>query len=207
MKLFDENFRSNLYETIGKLESESQIEAVVIIKSKSGDYTPWAFVGATIVAFLLFSILMIIPIDMSTYFMFGISIALFVGAYFLLTKNDNLLSKVIPAKIKSKNAEIYARAIFQKGHIYNTGEHTGVLFYCSVLEKQTVIIPDWGITLSVPEEEMKTIKNRFDKVFSSANPADDIISALNFASPIFAESMPHRDDDINEIPDDLDVDL
>ena len=180
MKLFDEKFRSSLYETIGKLESESQIEAVVIIKNKSGDYSPWAFVVAAAVAFLLFTFYMFAPIDFNPYFMFVSSIVVFALVLFLLKKSDALLSKFVPSRIKEKNVEIYARAIFQKGHIYNTGEHTGVLFYCSVFERQTVVIPDWGITLSVPEQEMQAIVGRFSKVFKSDNPADDILQALAF---------------------------
>lgn len=207
MKRFDENFRTKLYEGVAEIENNSQTEAVVIIKKASGHYTPYAFVAAAILFFVVFSFFMFAPFEYDTYFMYGFSVLVFGAALVCFSFVPALQRIVIPKKIRRKNVEIYGRAIFQKGMIYNTMEHTGFLVYCSVTEKESVFVPDHGLELLIDDVDMAKLKELFEHVFDASDVPAQILKAMHESVPIFAKYFPHREDDINELPDDLDVDL
>lgn len=207
MKRFNDNFRTKLYEGVAEIENNSQTEAVVIIKKSSGNYTPYAFVAASILCFVVFTFFMFAPFEYDTYFMYGFAVLVFGVALALLTFVPALQRLVVPQKVRRKNVEIYGRAIFQKGMIYNTMEHTGFLIYCSVAEQESVFVPDHGLELLIDDVDMAKLKGLFEHVFESPNVPEQILNAMHESVPIFAKYFPHREDDINELPDDLDVDL
>ena len=207
MKRFDEKFRTKLYEGVAEIENNSQTEAVVIIKKASGSYTPYAFVAASILCFVVFTFFMISVLLFNTYFMYGFTVLVFGAALACFSFLPALQRIIVPKKIRRKNVEIYGRAIFQKGMIYNTMEHTGFLVYCSVTEKESVFVPDHGLELLIDDVDMAKLKELFENVFDSADVPAQILKAMHESVPIFAKYFPHREDDINELPDDLDVDL
>ena len=207
MKRFDDNFRTKLYEGVAEIENNSQAEAVVIIKKSSGRYTSYSFCAAAIICFVVFTFFMFAPIDFDAYFMYGCSVIVFGAALALFTFVPALQRLIVPKKVRRKNAEIYARAIFQKGMIYNTIEHTGFLIYCSVTEKEAVFMPDHGITLLFDDADMQKLNSMVNNLFAANDVPAEILSVMHQSVPIFAKYLPHREDDINELPDDLDVDL
>lgn len=207
MKRFDDNFRTKLYEGVAEIENHSQAEAVVIIKKSSGNYAIYSFAAAAIICFVLFSFFMFAPFEYDTYYMYGVSVLVFGAALALLTFIPALQRLVIPKKTRRKNTEIYARAIFQKGMIYNTMEHTGFLIYCSVTEKEAIFMPDHGITLLFDDADIQKINSMVNNIFNAADVPAEILRVMHETVPIFAKYLPHREDDINELPDDLDVDL
>ncbi|MBO4372388.1 MAG: hypothetical protein J5826_05595 [Bacteroidales bacterium] len=207
MKRFDDNFRTKLYEGVAEIENNSQAEAVVIIKKSSGRYTSYSFCAAAIICFVVFTFFMFAPIDFDAYFMYGCSVIVFGAALALFTFVPALQRLIVPKKVRRKNAEIYARAIFQKGMIYNTIEHTGFLIYCSVTEKEAVFMPDHGITLLFDDADMQKLNSMVNNIFAANDVPAEILSVMHQSVPIFAKYLPHREDDINELPDDLDVDL
>lgn len=207
MKKFNDEFKKRLNKSVSDIEDSSQVESVVIIKSKSGNYLPYGFCAAALFSFLLFSFFMFSPMEFDSYYMYFVSVSVFVLLFAAFVFIPTFLRLVVPTKILKKNSEICARAIFQKGGLSNTRQHTGFLVYCSVFERQTVIITDSGIRTSIPENDLNTLNNLFVNALKKGNQQDNIISALEAAVPIFAKYLPHRDDDINEIPDDLDVNL
>lgn len=207
MKRFDDKFRTKLYEGVAEIENNSQAEAVVIIKKSSGRYAVYSFAAAAIVSFVIFTFFMFAPIDFDTYFMYGVSVLCFGVALALFTFVPALQRLTIPPSLRRKNAEIHARAIFQKGMIYNTMEHTGFLIYCSVAEKEAVFMPDHAITLLFDDVDMQKVNSLVNNIFNAKDVPSEILRVMHEVVPIFAKYMPHRDDDINELPDDLDVDL
>lgn len=207
MKRFDDNFRTKLYDGVAEIENNSQAEAVVIIKKSSGRYTPYSFAAAAILCFVVFTFFMFAPIDFDIYFMYGISVIVFGAALALFTFVPALQRLIVPKKVRRKNAEIYARAIFQKGMIYNTMEHTGFLIYCSVTEQEAIFMPDHGITLLFDDVDMQKLNSMVNNIFAANDVPAEILRVMHESVPIFAKYLPHREDDINELPDDLDVDL
>ena len=207
MKNFNEKYKTNLYKTIEDIENNSLVEIVVIVKERSANYRVidlwFAFAFMTIV----FGLLMFLPIDFTTILVFFLTISsFFLGfgiSYFIPAIKKIFLKK----NILKKAVEIYGRAIFQKGGIRFTDEKIGVLIYASVFEKEVIVIPDRGAETSVPEEEWETIRKGFDTIFQKPNPATALLDNLQNCQSIFNQYIPPVENDINELPDDLEVEL
>ncbi len=79
--------------------------------------------------------------------------------------------------------------------------------YISLLEKLVYILPDRGAENAIPVEEWKEIKLDFQSIFDTKDVAGELINKLNKWQPVFAKYIPPVENDINELPDDMNVEL
>jgi len=207
MKNFNQDYKTELYKTIEEIENNSLVEIVVIAKSKSDNYRAeslWFGFGFLVFVYTFF---MFIPIDFDVYAIYLITIASFFIGYFLHFLVDPLRRMAIKKQKMQKRVEIMARAIFQKGGMRHTKNKIGILFFVSVFEKIVYILPDTGAETAIPDEEWKILNEDFNLIFNAENPALELIKKLNSTTSIFSKYIPSIENDINELPDDLNVDL
>jgi len=207
MKRFNEDFKSKLYEIIEDIENNSLVEVVSIIKSKSGNYRDISLWLASTFMFLTASWLMFSKFEVDVYYIYLITIVSFIIFYLLTELFKPFKRLFISKKRLGRNTEIYGRAIFQKGGISFTNERIGVLFYLSLFEKQVFILPDRGALTSVPDEEWQEMNKRFQTVFFQHNIAEAFIDELRNCKAVFSKYILPIENDINELPDDLEVNL
>lgn len=207
MKRFNEAFRTKLYDAIKEIEDNSLIEIVVLIKPQSGLYRDIAAWTGIIFSFVLYSFFMFSPFNFDVYLIYAFTVLSFFAVYFLVMTFPQIVFKLIPAKRKNRNAEIMARALFQKGGLRFTSQRIGTLIYFSLYEKKAIVLPDRGAETSVPAQEWDNINQNFQAVFDSDNLPDAILSTLASCKPVFHQYIPPVDNDINELPDDLSVEL
>ena len=207
MKNFNTTFKTKLYDIIQELEDNSLVEIVVIVKPQSASYTDSALklgVGAMI---LLYSFFMFSPFAFDVFLIYAFTILSFF-LFFGLTKLIPQLHRLIINKKQIDRAvELKARAIFQKGGMRFTNDRIGVLFYFSVFEQRAFIIADRGAQTAVPQEEWDEINKQFSTIFETPNPADTLLNNLQNLKTVFHTYIPPIENDINELPDDLDVDI
>ncbi len=204
---FKEETRSKIGRVISQIESQSHVELVVIIKSRVHGYSEFPLAIGSALAFVAL-----------TYFRFshefyddwvvyiGIVFSFVMGAV-LVGGIPMLLRLVVGQKRLGKSAEIMARACFQKGGIHHTRDKTGVLIFIAVWERQIVIIPDQGVESAIPTSEWKKIQQGFRGVFQANNPGHSLIEKLEGLQTLFSRYVPQVEGDINELPDNLEIDL
>jgi putative membrane protein len=207
MKRFNEDFRTKLYDAIKNIEDNSLVEIVVLIKPQSGSYRDIAAWTGIIFSFLLFTFFMFAPVDFDVFLIYAFTIISYFGIYFLIMAVPELIARAIPKSRKHRNVEIFARALFQKAGIRFTNQKIGTLIYFSLFEKKVFILPDRGAETAVPAEEWTKINNVFQAVFSTTDLPKAILNALAECKSIFSTYIPLVENDINELPDDLNVDL
>ena len=207
MKKFNEDFKTELYQTIEDLENSSQVEVVAIIKRQSGNYRDISLLSGAVILFLAYTYFMFAPTVFEVYSIYFMTIIAFLIGFsiveFILPVQKLLTGK----KRLEKNVELYSRAIFQKAGIRHTQEKIGILFYVSLFEKKVKILADKGAENSIPSEEMQKIKNDFQEIFKSSDLPNEFLSKLQNCKEIFAKYIPPIEDDINELSDDLDIDI
>jgi putative membrane protein len=207
IKDFDQGFKTKLYDGVKKIEANSQAEAVVMIKHSSGKYMVYSIAAAGIVFVAAMAYFMLSPIEYDPYTMFTTSVVLGVLMALAFVLFPGLYRVAVPKKIRDKNVEIHARAIFQKAQMYKTIANTAFLVYYSLVEKKAVFLADYGVTLNTPQEEITAIENMLNAALDDKNPKAAILDALVKIAPIMAKYLPIVGDDINELPDDLDIEL
>ncbi len=207
MKQFDVNFKTNLYETISNIENNSLVEIVLIIKPSSGKYTNIAWSSGAVLSFLVYSFLMFSPFPFSTLLIYFLTITSFAIGYYLCTLLPAIQYKLIGRRRMERNVELYARATFQKGGIHHTSAKIGTLIYCSWFEKMVYVLPDRGAKVLVPEEEWQKMTENLNQAFQSDNPSANLLTELGKLQPLFSTYIPPVPNDINEIPDNLDIEI
>ena len=207
MKLFNNQFKTKLYEAIKNIEDNSLVEIVVIIKPASGKYRDVSVWSGVVFSILLYTFFMFSHFEFDVYLIYAFTVLGFFFAWTLVGATSFAQKIFVKKSRKQRNVEINARAIFQKGGLRFTNEHIGTLFYVSLLEKIVYILPDRGAEHALPLEEWQNMKTDFQKIFDVQNPADALIEKLNRWQPVFAKYIPPIENDINELPDDLEVEL
>lgn len=208
MDIFSEDFKTKLYDTIEQIENEnSEVEIVSIIRNQSEKYFDVSLLLSVGLMFILYAVLMIIPVEINVYLIFFVIVLSFFvfAAVFLFF--PQLIRPFVKKERMKRNVEIMARAIFQKGEIYLTQNNIGVLFFVSLFEKEVFILPDKGAENSIPPEELDIMKQDFNQIFNSSDIAQSFLDKLSSTKEIFAKYIPPVENDINEIPDNLKIEL
>jgi uncharacterized membrane protein len=96
--------------------------------------------------------------------------------------------------------------LFKKLGMDKTAERNGVLFYLAIDDKKFAIIGDAGINAKVPagfwDEISELLKKNFMEGKFTEGLSEGIISAGNQLKSHF----PYREDDVNELPDEISFD-
>ena len=207
MKKFDTKFKKDLYQTIEDIESNSLVELVVMIKAQSGEYRDVSFYAGILTLFITYTYLMFAPAVFEVYSIYFMTVSAFVIGYSVVEFIPYVKRLLVSKKRQNKQVEIYGRAIFQKGGIRHTKEKVGVLIYVSFFEQKVYILADRGAETAVPAEEWNKINTDFQNIFKKSDFDTELISNLKNCDSIFSKYIPSQEDDVNELPNDLDIDL
>jgi len=199
-------FQTRLWEAVNAIEQDSRVEVVVVIRPRSEHYRDIALLWGIVAAWLSFTYLMFAPELFEDWLIYDAPLFAFVVGY--LIANIPCLTRLsIPQARLRRNVEIIARALFQKGGIQHTRAKTGVLIYCSWLEKMVYILPDRGAEMALPAEEWQTLRAGLQSVFSGGKPRERLLEQLHQARPLFNRYLPPVARDMNELPDNVEIDL
>ncbi len=205
-KVLTKDFQSELWQTIKSIEAHSQAEVVVVLRASSGDYSSTPLLWGIFAAWISHTYMMYAPPLFENWLVYSVPVIAFIGSYAFahLPAIKRLSNKKATLQ---KNVEVMARAIFQKGGIRHTRAKTGVLIYCSMLERRVYILPDRGIEMAIPHAEWLGLQHAFNRMFTQKQPLHALLSELHKTDALFRLYLPALPDDINELPDDLDIDL
>lgn len=112
---------------------------------------------------------------------------------------------LIPPRRASKDRAVWARAKreFSRLGISKTEGSTGVLLMISLYEHEAIVLADKAINDKVaPDTWAHEVKVLLDGI-KAGRPADGIIATVREAGALLSAHFPRRDDDRNELPDDV----
>jgi putative membrane protein len=205
-KFFSQEFQSVLWETINQIQRNSDVELVVVVRDQAAPYKEiplyWGVLGA-----LLAHVYLVFKAPAFSDFVAYIGPFLAFGVFWIIGKIPMVQRLCLPLAQQQHNVEIMARALFHKGGIRHTHAKTGILIYCSLLEKMTLILPDRGVELAIPSEEWQTIRTQLKNIFRHTHPEKALLKALKEIQPVFNCYLPRHTNHINELPDNLEITL
>jgi len=205
MKKFDESFQLKLRETVEKIESASHAEIVVAVAPRSARYTTINLWCGALAGFLLLTVMMFIPYDLSTPYIYFGTLYGFAAGYIAANAFPGLKRRLAGKKRLREKAEREAKHFFHENGIVETRDRIGILFFFSFFEKHAVIIPDRGAKRMLPPEYLEQIQENCDDVFKGGPIPANILNALLESDEILSKYIPRTADDINELPDSVRV--
>lgn len=112
---------------------------------------------------------------------------------------------LIPPGKASRDRAVWDRAKreFARLGIGGTTGATGVLIMISLYEHEAVVLADKAINEKVPPDTWaREVKVIIDGI-KAGRPSDGIVSAVSEVGALLSKHFPRRDDDRNELPDDV----
>lgn len=185
---------------IEAVESKSRAEVVVVVRGAAGDYLGHdLLVGAG-------AALAMLGFELYSNFTFALHWFLILPALAMAAVASSL--RAVPlvrglfiseARKRAAAHEAAAALFFNKG-MRHTRERTGLLVFVALLEQQIVLLPDSGITQSVPEEEWEAALRPFARLLDEGGDASNLAAELERLGELLGQWCEARPDDIDELP-------
>ena len=139
-------------------------------------------------------------------------VSIFIFFTFLFYFLPELIMWAVPMVLKKRNVHQMAYALFSKAKIFQTQKRTGMLILVSLIERQAVLLVDEGIENAVPHEILSNIRSSIQNIFKKRNLAKTLHEAVagedaESLKNIMASYIPPVPNDINELPDSIDIDF
>jgi len=121
---------------------------------------------------------------------------------------EKLTSGEIRVHLESKcpgDALERAKEVFQQLKMHETHLHNGALIYLAIADRKLAIFGDQGINEVVADDYWENVKETILKLFKEGTFAEGLCVAIGMIGEKLKEHFPYRDDDINELPDDISI--
>lgn len=184
------------------VEAQTSAEVVVAVRRRSGDYRIAAYYfGFGAVAIVTLYMLVAPQVFSIGAMALDAVIAFVLGA--LLCRNVEMLSRALtPGSRLHDNVETAARAAFFDLGISRTSGRNGILVFVSTFERTCAVLTDIGIDVAGLGSGFETGRDAMKRAVKD-HDFDAFVSALESLGPVLGETMPHMDDDVNELPDEV----
>lgn len=201
-KFLDDEARAAFKSAIEAVENASAVEIVVAVRRRSARHGHANVAVGAVLAFIGLAAMLYASqtFSLSSILIDPFLVALLAGgAVELLPFVKRWLTT--PAA-RRRHVARAARATFVERGVHNTTGRSGVLVYISWLEREVAVVPDIGIAAALPEGAHAKLENELTAAMRGGGAA--VARRLEASAPVMATAMPHRDDDVNELPDALD---
>lgn len=198
--------KEKIKEAIKSVEERTSGEIVPVILKQS-DFYPAAHFRSSILIGFFFSISCYYfysfddPLALIWFQVSGTLIGYFLGYIPFIKKKFSTVREI--------EEEVYQRAleVFYENKISMTKERTGIVIYVSLLERKVQVLADCGVNEKVPENYWDELVGNLSSDISRGDLVEGIITSIHTCGEKLIENFPIKEDDTNEITDELITDL
>jgi len=204
-RFLDDAARAAFAHAVETVENASAVEVVVAVRRRSAAYrqinvaigaaVAFAGLAATLFSSHVFGLASIL-VDP---FVLGIA----AGALVELVPHAKRV--LTPRAARHAQVTRAARATFVERGVHATTGRSGILVYISWLERDIALVADLGLARALPVGVLAAAEAKLTAAMPKGGA--EVARALEALAPVMARAMPHRDDDVNELPDAIDSDL
>jgi putative membrane protein len=199
---YEEKARAEAKATVQAVEAQTSAELVITLRKVSGWYRAADFLFGALVALVAVAAILLlprsfgiiaVPIDLIVAFLLGVAFC---------SRTSTLRRLLVPRARRQENVRVASRAAFVDLGVSRTSGRWGVLVYVSMLERDVEVVPDIGVDLGGMGDDwpkavvaIRAAVGRLDfEAFKAATLA---------LGPLLGRVHPHREDDVNELPDEV----
>ncbi|MCA9663190.1 MAG: hypothetical protein KC486_32960 [Myxococcales bacterium] len=200
--LLEDGARAQIHAAVEAIEARTSAEIVVAVERRAGTYaTPRALLGiALAVACQLFLLFAEAPFPLDWFVVMPLAAGL-VGA--LLGSLAPLQRRLTPSALRRQRVLQAAQAAFYRHRVGHTRAHTGILIYFALTEGQAELVADTGVLKVRPREAWQRSAAAIDEVLGRGGRPQAVANALEVLGDVLAGCLPARDDDANELADEV----
>jgi len=197
MTVLTQHDQEKISATIAEIEAKTAGEVVVAVVSKSDDYTEQRYTVALGLTLAVALTMTFVLQGWAPSYLILLQVPVFL-AWFQITKIP-AITRLLSRKLSSSRVRERAMRMFIERGIHKTRDQSGLLLMLSELEHQVVILGDSGIHEKVGDPGWEGYVERVVQGLRSGKAADSVVSVLTDLGNLLAEHFPPRDDDSNEL--------
>lgn len=186
---------------IKAFELATSAELVVTVKKAARAYPDAHLVVGTLFAFGALLFLLFFPLDFNTTLMPVDTVVAFAAGYGLSRFLPPLARLVVSEPRLREGVDLAAKAAFVDLGVTKTTGRTGVLVYVAIFERMVSIVTDAGVTPAAVSAA-QGVRSSLESALASLD-IKTFAETLEGLGPAFGQTMPHAEDDVNELADEI----
>jgi putative membrane protein len=203
--VFEPGARERVAKAVAGIEAGTAAEVVVVARRMAGDYraADWlAGAGAAMVTLLVLLfhpkefLVDTMPVDVLLGFAFGAVVSAHLPPLRRLLSGRKRMERAV---------QLAARAAFVDLGVSRTRGRTGILVLLAAFERRVEIVPDVGVDVQALGREYEQAVAAIGDAVRRGARLDAVVEALWRLAPPLARALPASADDVNELPDAMEV--
>lgn len=188
---------------VAEIERETGAEVVIAVRRSSGRYTGADYLWGSLFAFATLLLLLFLPQEFQLWTIPVDVIVSFALAAWVSSRSYYLRRTLTLPATRRANAESAARACFVEAGVSRTRDRSGLLVYVTLLERRVVLVPDVGFDPAKLHAATAEAVAQMEASLGAAPDFGALLAGLGRLGPPLATLMPRREDDVNELSDEL----
>lgn len=203
---FEPRARKEATAAIKEIESQTSAEVVVTLRHLSGNYRHADFGFGFGFALLTLIVMWYLPVRFAP-IAFFVDVTLgFLFGTFVCSHAPPLRRLLTSRKLRKHNVHQSARAAFVDLGIARCTGRWGILVYVATFERTVEVVADIGVDAKALGAPYSEAIAKMKTALEGSPELDAFLAALRSLGPALATVLPHHDDDVNELPDEVGVD-
>ncbi|HWN10724.1 MAG TPA: hypothetical protein VNO50_15905 [Pyrinomonadaceae bacterium] len=197
---FDAAASEALTNCVKAIEKSTDVELVLMVRSRSAVYRHADHLFAAILSFLGLLFLLFSPFEFHQYWVaIDVALLFLIGVY-LSSRSNGIRRLLTTRKFREEAARTRAGAMFYEAGIANTSAEMGLLVYLSLLERRLELIADRGVLKGVPALEWNEIMFELHEIGREPDPKT-LHAGLEKLGTLLSKHLPATGENPNELPD------
>jgi putative membrane protein len=197
---YEKSAKQEATDAIKEIEAVTAAEVVVTLRGISGNYRAADYLVGFVLAIVTLLLLLFLPMPFPLWsFPINVVLGFVIGAV-LSSYLPFLRRLLVGDKQKGEAVKRAARAAFVDLGVHRCSGRWGILVFIATFERTVEVVAD----LSIDTGDVAfaaAVRAMQDAVARVDRPA--FVTALKSLGPALAKMHPHRDDDVNELPDEV----
>jgi len=204
-RFLDDEARAAFQKAVETIEGASSVEVVIAVRRRSARYLHANLIVGALVAFAALAAMLYSEWEFGLLSILIDPFAVGLGAGALVELAPGIKRVLSPRAVRRREVARAARATFVERGVHNTLDRSGLLLYVSWLEQEIALVPDSGLARVFAPDAVARAEDELGAAMARGGAA--VAEALTRVCAPFAKAMPHRPDDVNELPDAIDSDM
>ncbi|MBW1806952.1 MAG: hypothetical protein JRJ87_02075 [Deltaproteobacteria bacterium] len=200
MARYEEKVLDGLEKMVEDFEVGTTAEMVVVLAHKSERYWDVPFKVGCLAAFGTLAALIYLPIDFLADMLLLDTFLAFAVGYVAGRTSPFLIRSLTTRKRRERAVKLAAQAAYTARGVSMTRERNGILVFISWLERSVELIPDVGVDRCVALPVWNAATRLVMSIPIQKGFPETFIRAMQPLNQAFAEHMPCREDNPDEIP-------
>ena len=200
---FSDEEKELIRQAVTDAESRTSGEIATMVVDHSDRYHEAEVLGGILVAGLVALTVAVVMGHVTIWIYIPLVCILYIPARLLFIRAPRLKLPFIN-KLRMMHAvrERAVRAFYEK-KLYKTRDENGILIFISILERKVWILGDRGVDRQIPHASWQAHAQEISTGIREGSGCAALCAVIGKCGQVLAEHFPRKEDDTNELPDDL----